>query len=52
MSIFQGELTTGERLVAKRLAEDLGVSATPIREALVEDEAVGLIDRFTTTVPS
>jgi len=44
MSIFQGELPADTRLAAKRLAEGLGISATPIREALVELEAVGLVE--------
>lgn len=42
-AIFEGELPTGARLVARRLAEDLGISATPIREALVELEQVGMV---------
>jgi DNA-binding GntR family transcriptional regulator len=37
-AIVAGKLSAGTRLVAKRLAERLGVSATPIREALVELE--------------
>jgi DNA-binding GntR family transcriptional regulator len=43
-AIVTGKLTTGTRLVAKRLAEQLGVSATPIREALVELEQMGLVE--------
>jgi DNA-binding GntR family transcriptional regulator len=44
--IFQGELPAGTRLVARRLSERLGVSATPIREALVELEQVGMIQLY------
>ena len=43
MAIFQGEMPAGTRLVAKRLAESLGISATPIREALVELAAMGVV---------
>jgi len=42
-AIFQGELPAGTRLVAKKLADRLGVSATPIREALVELEQIGVV---------
>jgi DNA-binding GntR family transcriptional regulator len=45
-AIFQGELPTGTRLVVKRLGEGLGISATPIREAMVQLEAVGLVQLF------
>jgi hypothetical protein len=37
-ALVAGKLPAGTHLVAKRLAERLGVSATPIREALVELE--------------
>ena len=42
-AIFHGNLPAGTRLVAQRLAERFGVSPTPIREALVELEAVGVV---------
>ncbi|MGD0897431.1 MAG: GntR family transcriptional regulator [Thermoguttaceae bacterium] len=42
-AIVSGELAAGTRLAAKRLAERLGVSATPIREALVELEQMGIV---------
>lgn len=42
--IIDGELAPGERLVEGRLAERLGVSRNPIREAIRSLEAVGLIE--------
>jgi len=42
-SIFQGDLPTGSRLVIRKLAEQMGISATPIREALVELESMGVV---------
>jgi DNA-binding GntR family transcriptional regulator len=42
--IIDGELAPGERLVEERLAERLGVSRNPIREAIRSLEAVGLIE--------
>jgi DNA-binding GntR family transcriptional regulator len=42
-AIFHGDLPAGTRLVAQRLAERFGISPTPIREALVELEAVGVV---------
>ena len=41
--IFSGELAGGDRLVEEELAERLGVSRTPIREALSELAAIGVI---------
>jgi DNA-binding GntR family transcriptional regulator len=43
-AIFQGELPAGTRLVAKKLADRMGISPTPIREALVELESIGIIE--------
>jgi DNA-binding GntR family transcriptional regulator len=43
-AIIRGELPEGTRLVASRLAAQLKVSATPIREALLELEQSGLIE--------
>ncbi len=43
-AIVRGELAAGTRLIANKLAVQLGVSATPIREALVELEQLGIID--------
>lgn len=45
-SIITGELKPGERLSPARLAEDLGVSHIPVREALAALEAVGHVNRI------
>jgi DNA-binding GntR family transcriptional regulator len=42
-SIIDGDLVAGERLVEERLAERLGVSRNPIREAIRTLESMGLI---------
>lgn len=42
-AIVSGELEPGERLLQDRLAERLNVSATPIREALRELQAEGVL---------
>jgi len=42
-AIFQGELPVGTRLVVQKLAHRFDVSSTPVREALLELEVVGLI---------
>jgi DNA-binding GntR family transcriptional regulator len=42
-SIFSGEVRGGDRLIEEELAEKLGVSRTPIREALGELAAIGVI---------
>ena len=42
-AIFSGELRGGDRLIEEELAVKLGVSRTPIREALGELAAIGLI---------
>lgn len=43
-SILQGDLRAGERLVIKDLSARFQVSSTPIREALVQLDSIGLID--------
>jgi DNA-binding GntR family transcriptional regulator len=43
LSIFSGEVVGGDRLVEEELALRLGVSRTPIREALRELAALGVI---------
>src|SRR5439155_6727838 len=42
-SIFSGEMKGGDRLIEEELAAKLGVSRTPIREALGELAAIGVI---------
>jgi DNA-binding GntR family transcriptional regulator len=42
--IFQGRLRPGQHLVAQELAERLGVSQTPIREALIELAGIGILN--------
>lgn len=42
--IFRGNLPEGTRLIAQKLSKQLGVSATPLREALVELEAIGMVE--------
>ncbi|RKD25498.1 transcriptional regulator, GntR family [Caminicella sporogenes DSM 14501] len=43
-SILNGELEPGERLMELQLAEQLGVSRTPIREAIRKLELEGLVE--------
>jgi DNA-binding GntR family transcriptional regulator len=42
--IFQGRLLAGQHLVTQELAERFGVSHTPIREALIALEGIGIVD--------
>lgn len=42
-AILKGELVAGERLMEKQLAERMGVSRTPIREAIRKLELEGLV---------
>lgn len=42
--IAEGEFTAGERLFEQALARDLGVSRTPVRDALKRLAAEGLVD--------
>lgn len=42
--IVRGELAAGERLLEDRLAEQLGVSRNPVREAIRSLEATGLVE--------
>jgi DNA-binding GntR family transcriptional regulator len=41
---LQGKLRAGQRLVIKDLSQRFQVSSTPIREALVQLEGIGIID--------
>lgn len=43
--ILAGDLTGGQRLLEVALAEDLGISRTPVRDALARLAAEGLLDR-------
>lgn len=43
-AILSGRLAPGERLKEQELAEDLGISRTPVREALLLLQAEGLIE--------
>jgi DNA-binding GntR family transcriptional regulator len=45
-AIVSGELGSGRRVVEERIAEDLGVSRTPVREALQRLTSEGLIVRL------
>jgi DNA-binding GntR family transcriptional regulator len=42
--IVSGELAPGERIVELRLAKELGLSQSPIREALRDLSAIGLVE--------
>ncbi len=44
-SIIQGKITAGEWLVESHIAETLGISRTPVREAIHKLEREGLIER-------
>ncbi len=43
-AVFRGELPVGTRLVAQSLAKQFGISATPVREALLEMETIGMVE--------
>ena len=44
-TILTGELKPGDRIVESRLAQELGVSQAPVREALRELEFRGLVEQ-------
>lgn len=44
VEVFQGRLRAGQHLVTQELADRFGVSPTPIREALVALEGIGIVD--------
>lgn len=48
-AIFRGEYQPGTRLLEVPLSEALGISRTPLRQALVELEKEGLVERKSTT---
>ena len=43
-AILRGELKPGDRIIETRLAEELGVSQAPVREALRELELLGFVE--------
>ena len=43
-AIFQGEIEPGQSLNIQRLAVRFGVSATPVREALVQLSTIGMVE--------
>ena len=54
MSLQNGDLQPGQRLILRPLASKLGLSATPVREALlrlVSEQALGLDERHSVLVP-
>lgn len=54
VSLQNGELQPGQRLILRPLATKLGLSATPVREALlrlVSEQALGLDERNSVLVP-
>ena len=44
IEVFQGRLKAGQHLVTQELAERFGVSHTPIREAMIALEGIGIVD--------
>lgn len=44
VEVFQGRLRAGQHLVTQELADRFGVSPTPIREALIALEGIGVVD--------
>ncbi len=42
--VFRGEFNVGDRLTETALAEKLGISRTPVREALLELKGLGLVE--------
>lgn len=47
-AIHTGEYKQGERILEEHIAESLGVSRTPVREALYRLEAAGLLENLST----
>ena len=44
VAILDGSIKAGDRLIGQKLAAQLGVSATPVREALIELGTLGFVD--------
>ena len=45
-AVIRGEFPVGHRMVIQSLAEQFGVSATPVREALVELASIGIVENL------
>ena len=45
-AVIRGRFPAGHRMVVQRLAEQFGVSATPVREALVELALIGIVENL------
>lgn len=45
-AVIRGEFPVGHRMVIQNLAEQFGVSATPVREALVELASIGIVENL------
>ena len=45
-AIISGELKPGDRIIETRWAKELGVSQSPVREAIRELEMIGLVDNI------
>ncbi|MCA9017148.1 MAG: GntR family transcriptional regulator [Planctomycetaceae bacterium] len=46
VKFFQGEYQPSQRMTVQSLAKEWNVSATPVREALVELEGIGIVEIF------
>ncbi|QDT30046.1 HTH-type transcriptional regulator LutR [Gimesia panareensis] len=46
LKFFQGEYQPNQRMTVQALAKEWNVSATPVREALVELEGIGIVEIF------
>ncbi|QDT88995.1 GntR family transcriptional regulator [Gimesia algae] len=45
-AVIRGDFPVGHRMVIQNLAEQFGVSATPVREALVELASIGIVENL------
>ncbi|WP_197528329.1 GntR family transcriptional regulator [Aeoliella mucimassa] len=44
LEVFRRDLPAGSRLIVQQLTSKFGVSSTPVREALVELESIGIVE--------
>lgn len=44
LEVFRRDLPAGTRLIVQQLTSNFGVSSTPVREALVELESIGIVE--------